>query len=777
MQVLSARLGLSSFNPVAEGVQAYSKMLESLAGLLGPAPRTSQHWSGVGRLDWKVGERHRFTVEGSGAAWNSPGGGLSIASESFGNRSFGTRQGASTFVLARWEAFFTPNLLAVTQGSMRTTVVNTGAQTPSQFEQAFHAGLWDRLPQITVDSRYGFTIGNPARFGPGNSPDEHVYQAQESLTWVHGPILLKAGFDLRHSADTTTLLRNQTGTYSYASVENFVSDALVFAKYGLTDALDPMQQHNCDQREKAWRDSTGQLHGLGYLPCYSYYRQTIGPAHWFLSTNDWAGFATAQLQPTRQLVMTASLRWDHEQLPPPIALISNPDLPLTQHLPSPGSAWNPRAGLTWGKSESHWPVARLGYGMYAGRTNNGVLETALTQTGSLKGDLNFFMRPTDNLQGSGGGSPPFPYVLGGNPASALKPGAVEFAPTFRNAQIHQGMVEIEQKLPGRVLLSVSAWMSLARRLPITVDTNYDPAINPKTITYAVIDGSGKGPIKKPQITVPFFASWPGEGATSGRFNGNYQQITQIASKANSTYEAGTVRLSRYARNGLTFLGRYTYGHAMDWNPNESAQVMGSSVLDPTNFALEYGTSNLDVRHSASAMAIWQAPRNHKGVGRWLTNGWLLSGTAQFHTGLPYSMRTAGSITREFEKGGALIVGLGPGMNGFGGDDRVYGVGRNTYRHPKTWKADVRLGRRFGLGHGRELELLAESFNLFNHQNVTEVETIGYSIQPGTNSGSLPTLHFLTGLKTGQTEFGQPLNINAVDFYRERQFDLGLRLRF
>jgi hypothetical protein len=105
------------------------------------------------------------------------------------------------------------------------------------------------------------------------------------------------------------------------------------------------------------------------------------------------------------------------------------------------------------------------------------------------------------------------------------------------------------------------------------------------------------------------------------------------------------------------------------------------------------------------------------------------------------------------------------------------VGRNTFRYPQTWKADLRLGRRIDLGHGREADLQAESFNLFNHQNVTEIETTGYTIQPGSIAGSPPTLNFLTGLKPGHTEFGMPLNINAVDFYRERQFDLGLRVRF
>ena len=50
--------------------------------------------------------------------------------------------------------------------------------------------------------------------------------------------------------------------------------------------------------------------------------------------------------------------------------------------------------------------------------------TALTQTGSTKGDLNFFMHPTDNL--NAGGAPPFPYVLAGEPLSMVKPGAVEY---------------------------------------------------------------------------------------------------------------------------------------------------------------------------------------------------------------------------------------------------------------------------------------------------------------------------------------------------------------
>jgi hypothetical protein len=206
------------------------------------------------------------------------------------------------------------------------------------------------------------------------------------------------------------------------------------------------------------------------------------------------------------------------------------------------------------------------------------------------------------------------------------------------------------------------------------------------------------------------------------------------------------------------------------------------VLDPANFSQEYGSSDLDIRHSVSATVIYESPWKLQNLAGKLANGWMISGVGQFRTGLPYTMRTSGSLAKELDMSGNAIVGIGPGMNGSGGDNRVYGVGRNTFRYPAVWKADLRLARRFHLGHMRELELLAESFNLFNHQNVTEIETTGYTIKSG-SANTPPSLNFLTGLKINTTTglatsaFGQPLNINATNFYRERQIQVGLKMRF
>ncbi len=530
--LLSAQLGESQNQAYNDylGVAAPGQSaagLEQLAALLGPAPRSSSQWTGFGRIDWQAAERHRFTLEGIGADWSAPGGGLTRISESYGSHSFGSSEASQQWLLARWEAYLTPNLLAVTQGSAGRTILSAKPDTPSTFEQSFFNGnFYGQLPQIVVDSRYGFTIGNPSRFGQGNYPDEKLYHAQEMLDWVHSKLLVKAGFELDHNADATSMLRNQTGTYVYSKVQNFIADALAFLKYGFADALDKDNPHNCGATTSEW----------GSQPCYSYYSQTMGPADWHLSTNDWAGYATAQWQPSKFAVFSLGLRWEREQMPPPIAALANPDLPQAGKMPDLGNNWGPRISLAIGEARGRWPVLRVGYGMYYGRTPNATIETALTQTGSLKGDLNFFMRPSDDCQHCSGGAPPFPYVFVGEPASVVKPDVIEFAPNFRNPEIHQAVAAIEQPLPGRVELTASAMLSLGRRLPVFIDTNINTNIsgdaNSGMITYGVKDPTGKGPInvtQTTQIKVPFYASWPANGGTCPYYTPTTGEVSSRAS--------------------------------------------------------------------------------------------------------------------------------------------------------------------------------------------------------------------------------------------------------
>ena len=119
----------------------------------------------------------------------------------------------------------------------------------------------------------------------------------------------------------------------------------------------------------------------------------------------------------------------------------------------------------------------------------------------------------------------FPTFLPAQPASVVKPGAVEFAPNFRNPEVHQAVAAIEEPLPGHVELTASAMLSLGRRLPVSIDTNLRPASQPQNHhlqrvrpdsphchrfqhSNGACGNLGLGPIKAAQITVPFYASWP-----------------------------------------------------------------------------------------------------------------------------------------------------------------------------------------------------------------------------------------------------------------------------
>jgi hypothetical protein len=775
----AARLGLPSADRIDEAAKAYSSGvagltgpagLEALGGLLGPVSRSTRQWQGFGRVDWLLTERQHLSVEGDGASLDAPGGGLSRSSETYGSNSFGNSHGTEAWALVRWNSFLSADLLNAAAVQFRRHLQNDSPQRPSAFEQSLLQYSGSPLPEIIADSTNGFVLGQPARLGGSKAPDERLLSAQDTLSWVHGPHLIKAGASFDHVSDAVDVLFNQAGTYDYANAFNFISDSSTYlAQKGFAAGGTALPaQHNCDATGHVPALPNTQDTGTGPYPCYAWYSQRIGPADWHLSSNDLAAFATEQWQPLHNLTLSAGFRVEKQQLPPPIASTVNPDLALREHLPSSSLQWGPRIGVAW----SAWPggMLRAGAGIYFGRIDNSAILAALTQTGSLNGDLNYFFKPTDV------GAPPFPYVFPGAPQDAIKPGAVFFGPHFRPQEVDQAVVNIEQQLPSHWLVSVSGMASLGRRLPVSVDTNlasaHDAQGNARTITYEVVDPEHLGPVKTATITAPFYTA---------RDNTNYQQLDEIESRANSTYEAGLFKIVRYGGNGLSMHAHYLYAHAMDWNPNETGQVAVNDVLDPNDFSLEYGVSNLDIRHSVGATVLYRTPWKLRDWAGYWANGWSIAAVGQFRSGLPFTIRTGGYIPGFYESK-QLIEGVGPGMNGSAGDNRIYGIGRNTYRYPATWKADARLAKRFNLAHSRQLELFGESFNLFNHQNVTLIETTGYILNRGSVSGGPPTFTFLTGsTATGATggavEFGKPLDVNATNFFRQREFQVGLRARF
>ena len=151
-------------------------------------------------------------------------------------------------------------------------------------------------------------------------------------------------------------------------------------------------------------------------------------------------------------------------------------------------------------------------------------------------------------------------------------------------------------------LTASAMVSLGRRLPISIDTNFDPARQSGDHHLRSGGRHRQGSDQGFADYCSVLRVWPSQllpPASAGRLNPDYQQITEIMSRANSTYEAAMVRLPvRPARAEPSCSLYLCARHGLE-SEREHA-VAGSDVLDPADFGQEYGTSNLDVRHSAAA---------------------------------------------------------------------------------------------------------------------------------------------------------------------------------
>ena len=126
-------------------------------------------------------------------------------------------------------------------------------------------------------------------------------------------------------------------------------------------------------------------------------------------------------------------------------------------------------------------------------------------------------------------------------------------------------------------------------------------------------------------------------------------------------------------------------------------------------------------------------------------------------------------------GGGIVSPAYKGLNGSGSSaNRIDILGRDNFRRPSENKLDARVSKNFEMsdrfGHFR-MELLAEVFNVLNHQNITGLSAGAYSITPATGTNTINTLTFL-----GNT-FGTYTNSNSNQTWEDRQIEIAARLHF
>lgn len=802
----------ASDGSVAAAACAYSAVLNQLGGMLGSVPRSTRQTIVFPKITWRLNDRNQVVVQLNSMRRTAPHGALTGESEMDGIGSFGNSSTSDDEAVARWDFFASPQLLSSMRLEYSRDLLAQTPGTPSAFEQQFAKNALGLAPQISIDRSSGFTFGTLAAVNKPQYPLETRQQFMDAAAWIHRRTAIRFGYDYNHVTDAIDGMNGENGEYSYASLLDFVSDLLA--------------PGSCD----------ASATGAGSWPCYSRFRQTLGSPKWWFNTADYAAYAAGEWKPGRRLSLTLGVRYEYERLPDTNPALVNPAIPATAKLPQNRDDFGPRAGFSWDVFGRGNTILRGGYGIFYGRVPNATVFSALTATGSARSPRSYSWRSTDV------GAPPFPYVFSSSETPYTDPAAPDQASTapeatyfdrrFRHPQIEEANLELAQALGSRMVLTVTGMATNGHDLAQFVDTNID--LSDMASVFYTVKGpdnlSDAGPLGKAVGLLPG-ASYP-IYALRGKFyyrrlNPDYGSITDILSETNSSYRGAMVRLIRNLSPSLSINAGYTWSHAIDDNQNEASFAERDDVYDPADLRLEHGTSNFDVRQRvAGAIVAREAWRPGGAVGAFL-GGYTLAAVGDWRTGLPFSMRTAGSIPSPscsyqdwLSAGGATgngadclkivqqpnetfdadavavpVAALGASLNGSGGEDLILPIGRNTFRYPATANLDLRLGKRIRLGDHRAVELLGEALNALNHQNLTAMQTVGYRLTNDTQHANMANLIWQSGMEPGSTvqlvdgtaisvpvfdataAFGGPTNANSSALSRERQLQAGVRLDF
>ena len=152
-----------------------------------------------------------------------------------------------------------------------------------------------------------------------------------------------------------------------------------------------------------------------------------------------------------------------------------------------------------------------------------------------------------------------------------------------------------------------------------------------------------------------FAPFPYAQPTDPRFG----SVTQFSTGANSHYHGLQLTGAKRLGHGLQGQVNYTWSRCMDTVSNGGfLQFSAGAVLSPLpgRLSRDYGPCDYDVRHNLNAQYVYELPiKVHGHRLGYAVNGWQVSGTAFWHSGIPFSVLS----TPYSANGNGIVQGSGP----------------------------------------------------------------------------------------------------------------------
>ena len=287
-----------------------------------------------------------------------------------------------------------------------------------------------------------------------------------------------------------------------------------------------------------------------------------------------------------------------------------------------------------------------------------------------------------------------------------------------------------------------------------------------------------------------FAPFPYAQSTDPRFGA----VTQFSTGASSHYNGLQMTAMKRIGHGLMGQINYTWSRCMDTVSNGGfLQFSAGGILSPLpgDLARDYGPCDYDIRNNLNAQYVYQLPVKvqNRLLGQAL-NGWQISGTAFWHSGIPFSVLS----TPYSANGNGIVNGSGPQFASvvpgvplyehnpiqgvtqpgtvqwlnpdafvstvdpstgacFGGDipkNCQFGnLRRNALRGPNFAWSDFYITKSFPLTEHVKLRFDVQFFNVFNHANfgLPSMVLAGIPGKPATQTG-FGALTYTTSPPTG-----------------------------
>ena len=359
----------------------------------------------------------------------------------------------------------------------------------------------------------------------------------------------------------------------------------------------------------------------------------------------------------------------------------NSPFPFSQHFGTDKNNVAPRLGLAYGFGAKDRTVIRASTGLFYDPPQTDQYRRAILNNGSPA----FF---TLTAIPGVAYAPAFPNVLPSAPTGLNAPAGdiTTVSPDFATLYSCNANVSISQEIGGGFVATASYLYTKGTHLPVYRNINLVPSGS------FLPDGR------------PIFSS-------TVRVYPGFTNILSAESVGNSNYNGLNVSLERRFTHGYELFATYTWSHAIDDAPEQNNIDSGNTVTlsDPSDRRRDRGNSLTDRPHVFNLTGVFMPEFHARGKpARYLLNLNRLS------IGLVAS------------SGDIFNIGSNRILNGDTSESAAFQrplfVGRNTIRAPGVFELDARYSRLFPVSEGKILEFMAESTNITNTLNVTNLVT-------------------------------------------------------